>query len=186
MINEKEYLVYQHLVPKTLKRALINPKAVARKHGVGYEDLVQIGNIGLTLAIKKYNEKLSKKETYYINMIRWSVFNFLNTNNYPKLPAYSLDETISVDDEETGTLYDIIKGDELGDDEVFNIALNTIISNLNLNKREKKMFYLRAVKGLTYSKIAKEVDVSPQRVNQIIKKHKHIFKNILTNGKDLK
>lgn len=115
--------------------------------GVGVEDLISIGTIGLIKAINTYNkEKNIKLATYASRCIENEILMYLRRNNKTKLEV-SIDEPLNVDwDGNELLLSDILGTDE---DVVYkNIEDEAEIKMLNkaidkLSKREKMIVELR-------------------------------------------
>lgn len=115
--------------------------------GVGVEDLISIGTIGLIKAINTYNkEKNIKLATYASRCIENEILMYLRRNNKTKMEV-SIDEPLNVDwDGNELLLSDILGTDE---DVVYkNIEDEAEIKMLNkaidkLSKREKMIVELR-------------------------------------------
>ena len=119
--------------------------------GVGVEDLISIGTIGLIKAINSYNpEKNIKLATYASRCIENEILMYLRRNNKTKAEV-SIDEPLNVDwDGNELLLSDILGTDEDViyhdiEDEIEKSLLNNAISRLN--PRERKIVELRY--GLT-------------------------------------
>ena len=119
--------------------------------GVGVEDLISIGTIGLIKAINTFNpEKNIKLATYASRCIENEILMYLRRNNKTKLEV-SIDEPLNVDwDGNELLLSDILGTDEDViyhdiEDEIEKSLLNNAISRLN--PRERKIVELRY--GLT-------------------------------------
>ena len=127
---------------------------IARKFentGVGVEDLISIGTIGLIKAINTFNRnKNIKLATYASRCIENEILMYLRRNNKTKLEV-SIDEPLNVDwDGNELLLSDILGTDEDViyhgiEDEIEKNLLNTAISRLA--PRERKIVELRY--GLT-------------------------------------
>lgn len=119
--------------------------------GVGVEDLISIGTIGLIKAINTFNpEKKIKLATYASRCIENEILMYLRRNNKTKMEV-SIDEPLNVDwDGNELLLSDILGTDEDViyhdiEDEIEKSLLNNAISRLN--PRERKIVELRY--GLT-------------------------------------
>ena len=119
--------------------------------GVGVEDLISIGTIGLIKAINTFNSgKNIKLATYASRCIENEILMYLRRNNKTKLEV-SIDEPLNVDwDGNELLLSDILGTDEDViyhgiEDEIEKNLLNTAISRLA--PRERKIVELRY--GLT-------------------------------------
>ena len=119
--------------------------------GVGVEDLISIGTIGLIKAINTFNPtKKIKLATYASRCIENEILMYLRRNNKTRLEV-SIDEPLNVDwDGNELLLSDILGTDEDViyhdiEDEIEKSLLNNAISRLN--PRERKIVELRY--GLT-------------------------------------
>ena len=119
--------------------------------GVGVEDLISIGTIGLIKAINTFNpEKKIKLATYASRCIENEILMYLRRNNKTRMEV-SIDEPLNVDwDGNELLLSDILGTDEDViyhgiEDEIEKNLLNTAISRLA--PRERKIVELRY--GLT-------------------------------------
>ena len=105
--------------------------------GVGVEDLISIGTIGLIKAINTFNpEKNIKLATYASRCIENEILMFLRKNNKIRYEI-SLDEPLNID-------YDgneLLLGDIVGPDD-------DLVEQEMLHNQQKKLFY-EALKGLT-------------------------------------
>ena len=115
--------------------------------GIGVEDLISIGTIGLIKAINTFNPaKKIKLATYASRCIENEILMYLRRNNKTKMEV-SIDEPLNVDwDGNELLLSDILGTDEdvicQGiEDEVEKDLLNTAISHLE--PRERKIVELR-------------------------------------------
>ena len=119
--------------------------------GVGMEDLISIGTIGLIKAINTFNpEKKIKLATYASRCIENEILMYLRRNSRTRMEV-SIDEPLNVDwDGNELLLSDILGTDEDViyhdiEDEIEKSLLNNAISRLN--PRERKIVELRY--GLT-------------------------------------
>ena len=148
--------------------------------GVGVEDLISIGSIGLIKAINTYNsDKQIKLATYASRCIENEILMYLRRNSKTKLEV-SFDEPLNVDwdgnelllSDILGTEDDIIsKGLE---DEAEMKLLNHAISKLN--EREKKIVRLRFGLGsaegreMTQKEVADLLGISQSYISRLEKK----------------
>jgi RNA polymerase sporulation-specific sigma factor len=159
-LGEQDYGVKSVLIERNLRLVVY----IARKFentGVGVEDLVSIGTIGLIKAINTFNpSKNIKLATYASRCIENEILMYLRRNNRIKTEI-SIDEPLNVDWDGNELLLSDILGTE-GDiiyrsleDEVDRELLNTAMKKLSV--REKKIMELRF--GLTngVEKTQKEV-----------------------------
>ena len=139
---------------KLIERNLRLVVYIAKKFdntGIGVEDLISIGTIGLIKAINTFNPaKKIKLATYASRCIENEILMYLRRNNKTKMEV-SIDEPLNVDwDGNELLLSDILGTDEDViyhdiEDEIEKSLLNNAISRLN--PRERKIVELRY--GLT-------------------------------------
>lgn len=75
----------QKLIHDVIKKFITNPDFCVNE----YEDLVQIGSIGLIKAIKTYNPEKGKFSTYAVNVIRNEIYN--GTRRMDKIDSHKCD-----------------------------------------------------------------------------------------------
>jgi RNA polymerase sporulation-specific sigma factor len=159
-LEESDYAVKSILIERNLRLVVY----IARKFentGVGVEDLVSIGTIGLIKAINTFNpSKNIKLATYASRCIENEILMYLRRNNKVKTEI-SIDEPLNIDWDGNELLLSDILGTENDiihrslEDEVDKELLNTAMKKLSM--REKKIMELRF--GLTngVEKTQKEV-----------------------------
>ena len=148
--------------------------------GVGVEDLISIGTIGLIKAINTFDpDKNIKLATYASRCIENEILMYLRRNNKTKLEV-SIDEPLNVDwDGNELLLSDILGTDEDViyrdlEDEIERNLLNTAISRLN--PREKKIvelrFGLNSENGeeMTQKEVADLLGISQSYISRLEKK----------------
>ena len=148
--------------------------------GVGVEDLISIGTIGLIKAINTYNkEKNIKLATYASRCIENEILMYLRRNNKTKMEV-SIDEPLNVDwdgnelllSDILGTDEDIIYRDL--EDETERKLLNAAIDRLN--PREQKIVKLRFGLGreqedeMTQKEVADLLGISQSYISRLEKK----------------
>ncbi|MCD2491272.1 RNA polymerase sporulation sigma factor SigE [Lacrimispora sp. NSJ-141] len=154
--------------------------------GVGVEDLISIGTIGLIKAINTFNRgKNIKLATYASRCIENEILMYLRRNSKTRLEI-SIDEPLNVDwdgnelllSDILGTEEDVIsKGIE---DEVEKSLLNLAIEKLN--ERERKIvslrFGLNTVDGneMTQKEVADLLGISQSYISRLEKKIIHQLK----------
>ncbi len=154
--------------------------------GVGVEDLISIGTIGLIKAINTFNRgKNIKLATYASRCIENEILMYLRRNSKTRLEI-SIDEPLNVDwdgnelllSDILGTEEDVIsKGIE---DEVEKSLLNLAIEKLN--EREQKIvslrFGLNTVDGneMTQKEVADLLGISQSYISRLEKKIIHQLK----------
>ncbi len=145
-LREDESTVRTILIERNLRLVVY----IARKFentGVGVEDLISIGTIGLIKAVNTFNpDKNIKLATYASRCIENEILMYLRRNNKVRMEV-SFDEPLNIDwdgnelllSDILGTENDIIYRflEEEVDKELLKIALN------KLSKREKKIMELR-------------------------------------------
>ena len=56
-----------------------NKKYIYRTYGIDEEDLIQVGELGIWLACKSYNSSKSAIQTHIINMIKWTIRDYIKS-----------------------------------------------------------------------------------------------------------
>lgn len=148
--------------------------------GIGVEDLISIGTIGLIKAINTFNPaKKIKLATYASRCIENEILMYLRRNNKTKMEV-SIDEPLNVDwDGNELLLSDILGTDEdvicQGiEDEVEKDLLNTAISHLE--PRERKIVELRYGladedgEEMTQKEVADLLGISQSYISRLEKK----------------
>ena len=148
--------------------------------GVGVEDLISIGSIGLIKAINTYNsDKQIKLATYASRCIENEILMYLRRNSKTKLEV-SFDEPLNVDWDGNELLLSDILGTEDDiisrglEDEAEMKLLNHAISKLN--EREKKIVRLRFGLGsaegreMTQKEVADLLGISQSYISRLEKK----------------
>lgn len=148
--------------------------------GVGVEDLISIGTIGLIKSINTYNpQKNIKLATYASRCIENEILMYLRRNNKTKLEV-SIDEPLNVDwdgnelllSDVLGTEEDVICKDI--EDEVERKLLMKAISKLS--ERERKIIELRFGlcnpngEELTQKEVAELMGISQSYISRLEKK----------------
>lgn len=148
--------------------------------GVGVEDLISIGTIGLIKAINTYNkDKNIKLATYASRCIENEILMYLRRNNKTKMEV-SIDEPLNVDwDGNELLLSDVLGTDE---DVIYRDIENEVERNLlnkainRLSNREKKIvemrFGLNNIDGneMTQKEVADELGISQSYISRLEKK----------------
>lgn len=159
-LSDDDYGVKSILIERNLRLVVY----IARKFentGIGVEDLISIGTIGLIKAINTFNPtKNIKLATYASRCIENEILMYLRRNNKSKTDI-SIDEPLNVDwdgnelllSDILGTDNDIIHKnlEEEVDRELLNMAME------KLSKREQKIMELRFGIGSGVEKTQKEV-----------------------------
>ena len=148
--------------------------------GVGVEDLISIGTIGLIKAINTFNpEKNIKLATYASRCIENEILMYLRRNNKTKMEV-SIDEPLNVDwDGNELLLSDILGTDE---DVIYRGIENEVERKLLMNavsklsKREKTIIRLRFGLGtvdgqeMTQKEVANLLGISQSYISRLEKK----------------
>lgn len=148
--------------------------------GVGVEDLISIGTIGLIKAINTFNpDKNIKLATYASRCIENEILMYLRRNNKTKLEV-SIDEPLNVDwDGNELLLSDILGTDE---DVIYRDIENEVERKLlmgaisKLSEREKKIINLRFGLGtrdgheMTQKEVAALLGISQSYISRLEKK----------------
>lgn len=183
---EELYLQYEHLVNATLIKQFPNRYDFAKLHGLEIDDLLQIGKMGLYKAAEEYSpSKGMAFQSYAISMIKFTItskaklYSLRNQNksSYTLLDSISLETPVKNGEEELH-LSDVIEGDKSSFEEAdMNISLE-LLSRV-LPERTMKIIRMR-LDEKTYKEIGSELNVSSQRIKQILNESKHmIYKKVL-------
>lgn len=159
-LEDNDYGVKSVLIERNLRLVVY----IARKFentGVGVEDLVSIGTIGLIKAINTFNpSKNIKLATYASRCIENEILMYLRRNNKIKTEI-SIDEPLNVDWDGNELLLSDILGTENDiiyrslEDEIDRELLNAAMKKLSI--REKKIMELRFGLSNGVEKTQKEV-----------------------------
>ncbi len=177
-LEKSDYGVKKILIERNLRLVVY----IARKFentGVGVEDLVSIGTIGLIKAINTFNpSKNIKLATYASRCIENEILMYLRRNNRMKTEI-SIDEPLNIDWDGNELLLSDILGTENDlihrsiEDEVDKELLNTAMKKLSI--REKKIMELRF--GLsnggeekTQKEVADMLGISQSYISRLEKK----------------
>lgn len=146
--------------------------------GVGVEDLISIGTIGLIKAINTFApEKKIKLATYASRCIENEILMYLRRNNKTRLEV-SIDEPLNVDwDGNELLLSDILgtENDEIYDhieDEVNRKLLGYAMGKLSVREREivEMRFGLAGGKEMTQKEVADFMGISQSYISRLEKK----------------
>ena len=159
--------------------------------GVGVEDLISIGTIGLIKSINTFNpEKNIKLATYASRCIENEILMYLRRNNKTKLEV-SIDEPLNVDwDGNELLLSDILGTDE---DVIYRDIENEVERKLlmgavsKLSEREKTIIKLRFGLGtrdgreMTQKEVASLLGISQSYISRLEKKIMRQLKKEMSN-----
>lgn len=184
--EEEKYINMLESDNKTAKEALIERNLrlvvyIAKKFentGVGIEDLISIGTIGLIKAINTFKpNKNIKLATYASRCIENEILMYLRKNSSKRVEI-SIDEPLNVDwDGNELLLSDILGTDS---DIVYHDIENEVDKQLlsialeNLSKREKNLMELRfgvkSGKGHTQKEVADMMGISQSYISRLEKR----------------
>lgn len=189
--EEEKYLVSKLKEDETVRTILIERNLrlvvyIARKFestGVGVEDLISIGTIGLIKAVSTFNpDKKIKLATYASKCIENEILMYLRRNSKTRTEI-SFDEPLNIDWDGNELLLSDILGTEndmifkLLEEEVDKELLNEAIKKLS--KREKKIVELRFGLNNREEKTQKEVaDILGISQSYISRLEKRIIKRL--------
>ena len=141
--------------------------------GIGIEDLISIGTIGLMKGVNTFNsEKKIKLATYASRCIENEILMYLRRNNKLKSEV-SIDEPLNKDSDGNELLLSDILGTDPDityrklEDEVDMRLLKDAIKKLN--DREKLILTLRFFNGRTQMEVADEIGISQAQVSRLEK-----------------
>lgn len=176
-LSESEYSVKKILIERNLRLVVY----IARKFentGIGVEDLVSIGTIGLIKAINTFNpSKNIKLATYASRCIENEILMYLRRNNRIRTEI-SIDEPLNIDWDGNELLLSDILGTENDiihrsiEDEVDRELLNAAMKKLSI--REKKIMELRfgLINGVekTQKEVADMLGISQSYISRLEKR----------------
>jgi len=159
--------------------------------GVGVEDLISIGTIGLIKAINTFNpNKNIKLATYASRCIENEILMYLRRNNKTRLEV-SIDEPLNVDWDGNELLLSDILGTE--EDVIYKDMENEVERNLlmgainKLSDREKTIIQLRFGLGsrdgneMTQKEVASYLGISQSYISRLEKKIMSRLKKEMSN-----
>lgn len=159
--------------------------------GVGVEDLISIGTIGLIKAINTFNpDKNIKLATYASRCIENEILMYLRRNNKTRLEV-SIDEPLNVDWDGNELLLSDILGTE--EDVIYRDMENEVERNLlmgainKLSDREKTIIQLRFGLGcrdgneMTQKEVATYLGISQSYISRLEKKIMSRLKKEMSN-----
>jgi len=175
--EDSDYEVKSILIERNLRLVVY----IARKFentGVGVEDLISIGTIGLIKAINTFNpSKNIKLATYASRCIENEILMYLRRNNRVKAEI-SIDEPLNIDWDGNELLLSDILGTENDmihrsiEDEVDKELLNAAMKKLSI--REKKIMELRfgLINGVekTQKEVADMLGISQSYISRLEKR----------------
>ena len=146
--------------------------------GIGVEDLISIGTIGLIKSINTFNrDKNIKLATYASRCIENEILMYLRRNNKTKMEV-SIDEPLNVDWDGNELLLSDILGTE--ENEVYkdieeDVERQLVFDAINrLKRREREIMYMRfglcGEDPLTQKEVAQKLDISQSYISRLEKK----------------
>jgi RNA polymerase sigma factor (sigma-70 family) len=184
MNPEELYFKYEYLATKTLYHMFNNPRNIAKKHKLDFEDLLQYARTGVWLAVTKYNpEKNCKFSSYAISYVRWHVQERLtreccifkiNANKHDWNNMYSV---ISMDDkgDETHSFHEMIPSDIDVEENVMGDIGEEIILK-QLTDKQKEIIRMKE-KGMSYRDIGKCMNCTGENVRYFFKQAQKRLEN---------
>lgn len=195
MVNEELVLLYQQGNKQALETLIINNGGIVRKlankfYGINrmveFDDLVQVGTIGLITAANKYDSNKENKAnfiTYAFHYIKREIISCVNgkssrevANNKFNSNCISLDKPMKEDEEDElkNTIGDVDYGFENVEEKIYIGQLREELENAMLDNntlREREILQLcygwNNQKEFTYTEIAEIFSMSYSRVSQI-------------------
>jgi len=178
---------HKRLVHKALRTLGSDPYALAKKHGMEYEDFVQYGNETFWKACHSYSSTHKYKfSTYAIKAVRWRIMDLINSGcgiiTYTKkvseeerIGLSSLDEPYEGKDGGETSLHDVIPDNNtyVVDSLIEDLKHNDYIKGLN--ETQKKVVNLKIDKYLD-TEIADILGLTRQRIGQIVKEIRFMLK----------
>ena len=176
---DKEY-AKQTLIEHNLRLVVYIAKRFENT-GVGLEELISIGTVGLIKAISSYNaDKNIKIATYASRCIENEILMFIRKNSQRKREI-SIDEPLSIDYDGNELLLSDILGSEadsvfreMEEDEEKRIVRDAVSS---LNERERIIVEMRFGLGgreeLTQKEVADQLGISQSYISRLEKKIMH-------------
>lgn len=180
MTNEELFELYSKGDNKAKELLILNNinlvKCIAKRYFIifevssykdyDFEDLVQVGIIGLIKAIEKYNPALGCKfSTYAVNWIKQTIRRALEGHE----DTLSLDENIGDDDNSDLTLMDTIEDKSINFVEEMEIKelkkLWDILAQ-KLNEKEINFLKLKHINNLTEKQICRILEIPEEKARQ--------------------
>ncbi len=177
-LSDKENLETRQILVERNLRLVVYIAKKFENTGIGIEDLISIGTIGLMKSVNTFNsDKKIKLATYASRCIENEILMYLRKSNRLK-GEVSIDEPLNKDGDGNELLLSDILGTEADitsrglEDEVDKTLLRASI--LNLNKREKNIMEMRfgfiTGKEKTQKEVADELGISQSYISRLEKK----------------
>ena len=177
-LSEKDNLFARQILVERNLRLVVYIAKKFENTGIGIEDLISIGTIGLMKGVNTFNsEKKIKLATYASRCIENEILMYLRRNNKIKSEV-SIDEPLNKDSDGNELLLSDILGTEADityrklEDEVDMQLLKEAIKKLN--DREKNIMEMRfgfiSGKERTQKEVADELGISQSYISRLEKK----------------
>ena len=177
-LNEEDNLKTRQILVERNLRLVVYIAKKFENTGIGIEDLISIGTIGLMKGVNTFNaEKNIKLATYASRCIENEILMYLRKNNKIK-GEISIDEPLNKDCDGNELLLSDILGTDSDiisrniEDEVDKTLLKASI--LKLNEREKNIMEMRfgfkTGKEKTQKEVADELGISQSYISRLEKK----------------
>lgn len=161
------------LVPFAVHQVLHRPVGAVQDD----EDLVQVGSIGLWNACLTYDESKGYKfSSYATKCIINEVCLYLRRNVMNQIKTVSIENIVSKGNEDDSTLTYENSLEDQHTDLIKRMQINEIVKTLT--PKEKEIFQALYA-GNTQSKIAQNLHVTRQHINNIYNNIKNKFKEVL-------
>ncbi|MDD2490391.1 MAG: sigma-70 family RNA polymerase sigma factor [Bacilli bacterium] len=152
--------------------------------GIDYDDLINIGTIGLIKAVDKYDiEKNVKLATFAAVCIENQILMYLRKNKKHN-QTMSLEEPICInnDGDELSLMDMLVSSDDIIEEEVIKKeSIHEVINALSLlNERRNRIIQLRYFKSMKHKDIAKIFGISQSYLSRLEQKSLKRIKDIIT------
>ena len=154
-----------------------------------YDDLYQIGAIGLVRAAEKYDKTKTKESTYFYTCIRNQILQHFTLNTMKKRKEFTI--SLYTDIGENRELIDVIPDSKDIEKELITLETrNQVRKALNKMKNRKYKLYVMEYYGIdrpaiNMRQISKKYGVSHQCVQECVKRGLEILRKELKNEKNI-
>ncbi|MFJ7982372.1 sigma-70 family RNA polymerase sigma factor [Lysinibacillus xylanilyticus] len=200
LTEEEIFLSNQKLVRSTIKKQFPNSRAFCDAHCIEFDDLIQMGNIGLLYAIRDYkNNGKSSFRTFAINNISWAIttqsksesLRNINTQTFELANVVSADMKVENGEGEEVSIVDTISSSdntsEQGDSSVLTQQVTEFLKN-DPDVDDKLLFILtQRMSGESLDSIGKQLGVHRNSIAERLQtkralRIKRRLKHFLENG----
>jgi len=183
LTEEEIFQDTQHLVKSTIYKKFSNYKKFCKQHLLEFDDIVQIGNIGLLYAIRTFKPENGAFTTYAINNIGWAILSqskycslrTINKKSFDLRKMISMETTVSggdsggsKDGEQELTIEDTIASNEdvafLVEEKVFEDQVIDFIHKDPRVNNELANIIIERIKGVPISTLAEKLGITPSAV----------------------